>query len=125
MKPFDNPASPHDPEVLLRSGLRDTTPDFERRWTNLKRELRSRPAPRASANWRHWWWAAVPAGGALVLALVLVFQPAHSPVATPTELAAYEELFRLEDELHPALPLSESTMLDDLLAMPTPFLDPS
>lgn len=125
MKPPDNPLPPEDPEALLRFGLRDTTPDFERRWANLKRELRKRPVPLAAADWRHWWWVALPASGALVLALVLVTQTGHSPSPTPTELAAYEELFRLEDELQPALPLSERTLLDVLLAMPAPSLDPS
>ena len=123
MNPPDHQPPPVDPDSLLRTGLRDTTPDFERRWTDLKRELRHRPAPSVTTNWRRWWWAALPAAAGLALALVL--QPRPQSVATPTELAAYEALFLLEDELQYALPLSERTTLDDLLAIPAPSLDPS
>lgn len=123
MNPSDNQPPPGDPEALLRTGLRDTTPEFERRWTDLKRELRTRPAPRAASNWRRWWWAALPAAAALALALLLLPRPQSGP--TPTELAGYEQLFLLEEELQAALPLSESAILDDLLAMPAPSLDPS
>ncbi len=124
MNPPDNHLPPVDPESLLRSGLRDTTPDFERRWTDLKRDLRNRPAPRVAAGWRRWWWAAMPAAAAtLVLALLLQPRPAAGPA--PAEFAAYEELFRLDDALRSALPLSEDTLLDDLLAMPAPTINPS
>ncbi|HQF37509.1 MAG TPA: hypothetical protein PK322_00160 [Opitutaceae bacterium] len=125
MKSPDNSATPHDPEVLLRSGLRDTTPEFEHRWTTLKRRLRTKPVPRRSYA-PGWWWGLVSAG--ITFAVILFVLRPQYPAPRPmpiAELAAYEELFRLEDELHPALPLSENTMLDDLLAMPTPSLDPS
>ena len=123
MNPPDHQPPPGDPEFLLRSGLRDTTPEFERRWTDLKRELRTRPTPGVTTYWRCWWAAAVPAAAALGLILVLLPRPQPGP--TPTELAAYEGLFFLEDELRSALPLSEDATLDDLLAMPAPSLDPS
>ncbi len=123
MNPPDNHLPPGDPEALLRSGLRDTTPDFERRWVDLKRELRTRPVPGPAAGWRRWWWTAVPATAALALVLLIQSRPAPGPA--PAEYAAYEELFRLDDELRSALPLVEDTLLDDLLAMPAPTINPS
>lgn len=125
MNPPDNHLPPDDPETLLRSGLRDTTPDFERRWVDLKRELRTRPAPRAAGGRRRWWWTAVPAATAAALVLALLFLPRPAAGPAPAEFAAYEELFRLDDELRSALPLAEDTLLDDLLAMPAPTINPS
>ncbi len=116
------PPDAHDPEALLRSGLRDTTPEFERRWTDLKRDLRREPAPRRGFA-RHWWWSLVPAGAAAAAVWLLVLtpdRPGRNDGPSAAELAAYGELFALDDALRGALPLTDNEAVGDLLLIPTP-----
>ncbi len=113
---------PDDPEALLRSGLRDTTPEFERRWTDLKRTLRQEPAPRRTAPLRRWWWSLLPAAAAAAVWLLVLAPDRTAPGADPAGagLAAYEELLTLEHDLRAALPLTDAEAVGDLLAIPVP-----
>ena len=104
-----NIPSDHDAEALLRPRLRATTPEFERRWLDLKRELRSAPAPRRNPRWHGWAWVVAPLAAG----------------AAAASLAAYEDLFRLDEALRSALPLSDSANLDDLNAVSGQVRDPS
>ncbi len=124
-----NIPSDHDPEALLRPRLRATTPEFERRWLDLKRELRSAPAPRRNPRWHGWAWVVAPlaAGAAAALFLIPLRRPPAPAVPDPSapKYAAYEDLFRLDEALRSALPLSDSANLDDLNAVSGQVRDPS
>ena len=49
--PRPTPPRDEDIDALLARRYRDTTPEFEARWTDLKRELRQRPIPRHPWSW--------------------------------------------------------------------------
>ncbi|HLP08255.1 MAG TPA: hypothetical protein VK178_08815 [Opitutaceae bacterium] len=120
-----SPTPPDDPEAFLRHGLRDTTPEFERRWTALKRQLRTAPAPR-SAPLRRWWWALlVPTGLAAAWLLFFPLAPGTRPADPAADLAAFTDLLTLDAELRAALPLTDREAVDDLLAIPADSPDQS
>lgn len=123
-----SPLPPDDPEILLRSGLRDTTPEFERRWTDLKRTLRQEPPSRRRTFARRWWWSLLPAGAAAAAVWLLVVAPrATGPGDSPSaaEIAAFDELFALDADLRSALPLTDRESVDDLLSIPVTSTDHS
>lgn len=107
---------PDDPEPLLRSGLRDTTPEFERRWVDLKRSLRHEPVPRATDR-RRWWWALLPAAAATAVWLFLLAPQQHLSTA---DTDGYTELFSLDADLRAALPLTNPEAVDTLFILPAP-----
>lgn len=120
-----SPTPPDDPEAFLRNGLRDTTPEFERRWTALKRELRTEPAPRP-APLRRWWWAMlVPPGLAATWLLLSPLAPGTRSAAPAADLAAFTDLLTLDAELRAALPLADREAVDDLLVIPAEPADQS
>lgn len=104
---------------LLARRYRDTTPAFEARWTQVKRDLRhSRAQPR-----RHWRWVGfgwlVPVAAA---ALVLVFVRAPSPFDPATAPPHLAELWRFNELLGPVLPLLDEENRAAVLHLPA---DPS
>jgi len=114
---------PDDPEQLLRSGLRETTPEFEKRWADLKRELRLEPAPRRAFPALRWFWLLAPVGTAMVAAFILFTRPAgpaqtESSTISSTTIAAYGELLTLDSALREALPLTSTENLEALLNLP-------
>lgn len=111
---------PDDPEELLRSGLRETTPEFEKRWSDLKRDLRKGSAP------RHTFWGFrqfilfATASSVVVFALLLFIKqprPAKPESITipATTIAVYGELLDLNSTLSGAMPLTSTENLDALL----------
>jgi len=106
--------------------LRDTTPDFERRWTELKRRLRTEPVHRRHLYGARWWWTILPLGAALVI-LALVLRP-HYPAdkALPAdEVTAFADLLELDAQLRDAVPLANLDTTETLLLIPTSDLDHS
>ena len=104
---------------LLAGKFRDTTPEFEARWVQLRRELRQAPPPRRTA-WMAWtaWLGAVTAGAALVLAVVVaVRRPVPTPETVPLspELA---ELLTMDAVLHRAQVLLDDEQRAALLHLP-------
>jgi hypothetical protein len=105
------PRPPSEEEIdrLLASRLRDTTPAFEARWRDLRRELRNAPAPRR--RWLTWpVWSTGLAAAGVTLAVLLVLRPWTPAVPPPTP--AFSPVF------------AELLEMDDVLARATPLLDP-
>lgn len=114
---------PDDPEQLLRSGLRETTPEFEKRWADLKRELRQEPVPRPSfAGLRQFIFLSTASAMAVVALMLFIKQSKPTEMRTvtisPTTIAAYGELFSLDSELREAMPLTNTENLETLLNLP-------
>jgi hypothetical protein len=117
--------SPRDPEIdaLLARRYRDTSPEFEARWVELKRELRNTPI-------RHRWWTQfgwnnwVMLGGmAAALMMVLVFvtwrRETPSPMAAVEVSPALAELFAMDAVLGRATALLDAENREVLLHLPT------
>lgn len=104
-----------DLEKLLAARLQKTSPEFERRWTDLKRELRLHPRHQRG-SWIPWSRVTSLAGllgtGLAALALLFVLQQRQVPTQT------YTELLELDSELLLALPLTNAEAVDTLLSMP-------
>lgn len=114
---------PDDPEQLLRSGLRETTPEFEKRWADLKRELRQEPAqPHVFPGLRQFILLATASAMAVVALMLFIKQsrPAQPEniTITPTTIAAYGELLDLDSTLRGAMPLTSTENLETLLNLP-------
>ncbi len=104
-----------DPDRLLGARLTDTTPAFEKRWTDLKRDLRAEPARSGNLVWL---WRLLPAFAAM-LVFIFILRP-HSPTpADPSDKlqAAYAELIQLDAALRP-MPRMEVETLDALINLP-------
>ncbi|MBI5766551.1 MAG: hypothetical protein HZA93_02065 [Verrucomicrobia bacterium] len=119
MNPNPKP-SPRDEEIdaFLRRNYRDTTPEFEKRWVDLKRQLRSEPAVRRPAPWL--WWLGALTVGATAVAL-LVTAPRRSPPLTPDSgpSPALAELFAMDTVLSRGTALLDGENRDALLHLPT------
>lgn len=121
-----NPPShfePDDPEKLLRTGLRETTPEFEKRWADLKRELRQEPAPRpAFAGLRQFILLTTAGAMAVVAIMLFVKQPGPARLEkltiSPTTITGYGELLDLDSALRGALPLTNTENLEVLQNLP-------
>lgn len=117
MKP-NKPVRDADLDALLARRYRDTTPEFEARWINLKRELRSAPAARPSP-WRGWttWFAL----GSVAAALLVVASFLRQPTPPPAEVSpALAELFTMETVLSRGSALLDAESRDALLNLPVP-----
>lgn len=110
---------PGDDEIdaLLRRGYRDTTPEFEKRWVDLKRELRSAPAVRRPVP--RWWWLGVLTAAAAAVALLLTV-PRRSAPPTPDAgpSPALAELFAMDAVLSRGTALLDGENRDALLHLP-------
>lgn len=115
--------SEDDPEALLRSRIRDTSPDFERRWTDLKRTLR-RPPPTPVGYQNYTWlkYIASAAGVALLLILTMTLHPPPSAQPPPHD---YPTLLEFDAELRDGLPLADPEVREVVLQMPFLVPDPS
>lgn len=118
----DSPHTPDTshsaPESLLKKQLVHTTPSFEARWTDLKRDWRREAAPDARRPfWTAWSWRlGLPA--TLVLALVFsrgLFLTEPGPVHTQLiEEVRMADLTEWDVALDQALPLLDPDLLDTL-----------
>lgn len=116
---FRPPANDDEINRLLRRGYRDTSPEFEARWVELKRELRQPPRSRPfwSASWAGWLGVL---GAAAAVAFVVHFRhPAAPAVETRPELSPQlVELFSMDRVLDRATPLLDEENRDALLHLP-------
>ena len=121
MNPTDRPP-PSDDELdrLLASRFKDTTPDFEARWIDLKRQLRTAPPRRRVVpSWAVWLGAI--SGGVTVLAILLALHPwrvAAPPPGRTVFSPAFAELFDIDDALAPATTLLDAENREALLHLP-------
>lgn len=111
--------SPSEEEIdrLLASRLRDTTPEFEARWRDLRRELRQTPAARRA---RPSWWPGLAAAGVAFAAVLVVYHPWSTPAPRPEPRFSedFAELFAMDDILGRATPLLDPENRDALLHLP-------
>lgn len=111
------PPSEEELDRLLASRFRDTTPEFEARWRDLRRELRQAPAPR-----RSWpaWWSGLAAAGVTLAAVLIVYHPWATSSRSPESRFSPEfaELFVMDDILGRATPLLDPENRDALLHLP-------
>lgn len=121
MKP-NPPSDPDDVQVdrLLARRYCDTSPDFEARWTALKRDLRQAPVPH---RWRWPAWVTWAGFGALGAAAALVFvvtrPPPPAPVTDMIELSPQlAELLAMDSVLERASPLLDEENRAALLELP-------
>lgn len=115
MKPPRNPL-PDDAELaaLLARRYRDTTPEFEARWVELKREFRAVPVSRRPVWFA--WLGALTAAATLVFVLSQTRRPGPD-VAIPPSMA---ELFTMDAVLSRGTALLSDENRDALLHLPLP-----
>jgi len=119
MKPTPRPAAQdHEIDRLLARHYRDTSPEFEARWRELRREWQGAPAPRR--GWLGWptgpgAWLGLAAAASLA-GLLVMLRPAAPPA--PGFSPTFAELFALEDILGRATPLLDPENRDALLHLP-------
>ena len=121
------PHEPTDPERLLRARLRNTTPEFEARFDDLRRRLAQEPA---GSSWQRFWnrfsargaWIPAATAIAAIVVVVALFWPSRSAVRplTPAQQAAYGHIVELDDALRDAGLLTDPELLEALLLMPVP-----
>jgi hypothetical protein len=118
------PLPPHrddDIDRLLARQYRDTSPEFEARWTELKRGFRQ--TPRRTGTARFAWPIASLAGLAALVALVVaVFRPEPAP-PVPQFLnpsAEMSQVLAMDEVLRLALPLLDDENRLALLHLPVP-----
>ncbi|BET68715.1 hypothetical protein ASA1KI_36330 [Opitutales bacterium ASA1] len=115
--------SPQDPEMLLGARLRETTPEFEARFDELRRRLAQEPRHRVASSWIHAWraWLPAVAGVAVVAVSVLVLSRMSGrggELAASPDVAELAEWVDLEDLLSDVAPLAGSESLIAILEMP-------
>ncbi len=118
--------SDHDPEHLLKAQLKETTPEFERRWTNLKRELRTTqhdPSPNSPKHWA--WWALPSLFSVGLLGFIVYVNLGTHQALPPDQVANFVQLLELEGDLRNALPLANAEVAETLLTMPLNMEDHS
>ncbi len=119
--PGRNPLSDDDLDTLLRSRLRDTTPEFEARWADFRRRLRSAPARRHPPQVWIAAWLGIMSSGVTMAAILLALHPwrPSPPVTSAPGLSPQlDELFTMEAALEPATALLDSENRDALLNLP-------
>lgn len=112
---------PNDPERLLRTRLRTTTPEFERRFDDLRRQLAQEPKP-SEAMWpwtswvTQWRFIGVAAVMAAFVVGIISFQTTRHP---PSSNVTFGELLALNDTLEGAIPLTDTETRTAVLLLPT------
>ncbi len=118
----DFPDNPDGTERQLRARLRSTTPEFEARFDELRRQLAHEPRRQPQRIWFYSWFTVRPAwaGAALAACIVALFAYRSTPPKPlpKAEAAAYGELLALNDTLRTALPLTDPETLDAMLELP-------
>jgi hypothetical protein len=116
-KPFSDDAL----DALLRSRLRDTTPEFEARWVDFRRRLRTAPAHRHPLPVWTAAWLGIMSAGVTMAAIVLAlhpWRPSPSIARTSALSPQLDELFTLDAALEPAAALLDGENRDALLNLP-------
>jgi len=114
----NRPIPPRDDEIdaLLARQYRDTTPEFEARWVDLKRELRTASAGRRRPSWAV--WLGLLATGSIV-AVVLMTSTIRPPKAPPgltmAEMPVMAELLAMDEVLGQGRVLLDGENRDALL----------
>lgn len=115
------PPGDDDIDRLLARQYRDTSPEFEARWTDLKRNLRQTPGRAATP--RFGWRTAAFAGFAALAALAVVVLRPGADAPLPTPLAPSPEMAQviaMDEVLTLALPLLDDENRLALLHLPVP-----
>lgn len=110
--------SDDDLDTLLRSRLRDTSPEFEARWVDFKRRLRTAPARRHPIPaWTG--WLGIVSAGVTMAAIFLAIHPWRPNAAPMLKLTPeLNELFTMDATLEPATALLDVENRDALLNLP-------
>lgn len=117
-----SPPPPSDDEIdrLLAALPRDPSPEFERRWRELRASLAVRPAVPARCVAPRLLWPGLVAGAlaaALVVAVVREGTPSR-PAPVDDTLATFETLVALDVALAPGAVLLEPETRDAVLHLP-------
>lgn len=127
MKKTPSPEDPDKPfEEILGSRLRSTSPEFEQRFDNLRRQLANEEPV---SVWLRWWEAfrqpeargiRIASATAVVILVVTIVALNFSPYSSPEhpDNSVYIELVALEESLSSALVLSDAETLDAIINMP-------
>jgi hypothetical protein len=121
-----NPANPtpsdDETDRLLASRFKDTTPEFEARWVELKRTLRNAPARRGLRRFSPLWTVVFGSGIAVAAVLLVLRSPSRSPAAPS---AALEELWAMNEVLSDGTALLDAGNRAELLYLSTEASPPS
>lgn len=114
------PPSDSELDQLLRSQLTRTSPEFERRWRELRNGFVTEK--RAFTWWRPWLiWPGLAVAAAAVMALTVIMAQRDLPaVAATAPTVAFEELFAWDSALAAATPLLTPENREALLNLPAP-----
>ena len=120
MNPPRRPPSDDEMDRLLASRFRDTTPEFEARWRDLKRELRQVPPHQPALGWRRFapWFGVALAGSAALWLVMLNYQPAAFIGSAGEPSPALAELLKMDAALTPGTALLDPESRDALLHLP-------
>ncbi len=107
------PPRPSDDELdaLLARRYRDTSPEFEARWIDLKRALRQTPVSRRFPGWRRAGWF----GAAAAAAVFTLFFTRPAAPSAPELTPQVRELLALDAALARAQPLLDEETRTALL----------
>ncbi len=118
------PKIPRDEDIdaLLARRYRDTSPAFEARWVELKRDLRNAPIRRrwwTFSGWNSWVaLSGVAAALVMVLAIATLRRETASPGTAVEVSPALAELFAMDAVLGRATPLLDAENREALLHLP-------
>lgn len=124
--PRPTPPRDEDIDALLARRYRDTTPEFEARWVELKRDLRQRPMRRHPWTWVSLnRWVLLGGVAALVVALTVTrWRETPPTIALDTPSPALVELFAMDAVLGHATALLDSENREALLFLPAQSQSP-
>jgi hypothetical protein len=125
--PRPTPPRDEDIDALLARRYRDTTPEFEARWVELKRDLRQRPMRRHPLTWLSWnRWVLLGGVAAVMVALTVATRWRETPstVALDTPSPALVELFAMDAVLGHATALLDAENREALLFLPAQSQSP-
>ena len=116
---------PSDQEInqLLSRHYRDTSPEFDIRWANLKRDLSQRSGERVHAfgpGHLARWLGIIGAAAAFVFVVYSVRLPAPLPETNLIISPQLAELMSMDEVLGQALPLLDEENRTALLNLPAP-----
>jgi hypothetical protein len=121
-----NPKPPRDEDIdaLLARRYRDTSPEFEARWVELKRELRNTPVRRRGwtfSSWNSWVMLSGVAAALMMVLALATWRRENPPAVAAAEVSpALAELFAMDAVLGRATALLDAENREALLHLPTP-----